>query len=122
MYLCDTTWLLIIHPCCLIHKLHLNNLCIRQQGRNKLLRNLLNAVDTFQSKLKLFQQQLSTGNTMQLKGMSSFITRKRADLASDFGKCAECVRTVLKTFQNAFEILTAKRRKRIYFKDHSMWM
>ena len=43
---------------------HLNNLCMKLQGREQLLPELFNAVKAFQSKLNLFQLQLSTGNSL----------------------------------------------------------
>ena len=81
---------------------HMNNLCIRMQGRNQLLPALLNAVDAFQSKLELFQKQLSAGNMIQFKSMIWFLTSR---------SMSQCVGTFVKTFQNPFKISAARRRK-----------
>ena len=53
----DNTWLVDLTFLIDITQ-HMNNLCIRMQGRNLLLPELLNAVNTFQSKLELFQKEL----------------------------------------------------------------
>ena len=67
---------------------HMNNLCIRMQGRDQLLSELLNTLDAFQSKLELFQKELSTGNMIQFKSMSLFLEKTKADLVPDFEKYA----------------------------------
>ena len=77
--------------------------CIRIQRRNQLLPDLLNAVNAFQSTLKLFQQQWSTGNMIQFKNMSSFILKTQADLVLNFKKYAKKFEDFVNTFQNAFK-------------------
>ena len=67
---------------------HMNNLCIRMQGLNQLLSELLNTVDAFQSKLELFQKQLSTGSMIQFESMSLFLEKTKADSVPDFEKYA----------------------------------
>ena len=57
--LCDHAWLLDFTFLVDITQ-HLNKLFVTQQGRNELLPDLLNAADAFHTKMKLFQQQLST--------------------------------------------------------------
>ena len=84
----------------------MNNLCIRMQGRNQLLSELLNAVDAFQSKLELFQKQLSFGNMIQFKSVSLFLEKTKADLVPDFEKyavmCGDLRENLLKRFQNLY--------------------
>ena len=58
-------------------KQHMNNLCITMQGRNQLLSELLNTVNTFQSKLELFQKQLSSGNMIQFVSMCLLLEKKQ---------------------------------------------
>ena len=82
--------------------------------------DLLNAVNAFQGKLKHFQQQLSI-DMMQFRSMSSFINKTQTDLVPDFEKYVKCVKPFVKTFQIAFEILMARRRNWICFKNHSVW-
>ena len=47
------------------------------QRRNQLFPELLNAVDAFQSKLEMFQKQLSSGNMIQFKNMSCFWKKQK---------------------------------------------
>ena len=98
----DNTWLVDLIFLVDITK-HMNNLCIRMQGRKQLFPELLNAVDPFQS--KLFQKQLSTGNMKQFKIMSLFLEKTKENLVSDSRSLPKCVETFVKTFQNAFKIL-----------------
>ena len=56
---------------------HMNNLCITMQGRNQLFSELLNTVNTFQSKLELFQEQLSSGNMIQFVSMCLLLEKKQ---------------------------------------------
>ncbi|XP_077972792.1 EPM2A-interacting protein 1-like [Styela clava] len=69
------------------------------QGRNQLL-----AVDALQSKLELFQKQLSTGNMIQFESMSLFFEKRKADLVPDFEKyavmCGDLRQNFLKRFQD----------------------
>ena len=82
---------------------HMNNLCIKMQGRNQLLPELLNAVDTFQSKLEMFQKQLSSGNMIQFKSMSLFLEKTKADLVPDFEKYAVMCKDLREKFSKRFQ-------------------
>ena len=56
------------------------------QDRKQSLTKLFNALKAFQSKLNLFQLQLSTGNMMQCKSMYSFVAKTKLDFVPDFVK------------------------------------
>ena len=97
----DNTWLVDLTFLIAITQ-HMNNLCIRIQGRNQLLTELLNRVDAFQSKLELFQKQLSTGNMIQFKSMSLFLEKTKADLVPDFEKYAIMCGDLRENFSKRF--------------------
>ena len=61
-------------------------------------------VTAFQSKLNLFQLQLSTGNTMRFENMSSFMARTKTDLVPDFAKYATMCENLVESLQSAFRI------------------
>ena len=84
---------------------HLNNLCMKLQGREQLLPELFNAVKAFQSKLILFQLQLSTGNMMQFKSMSSFVAKTKLDFIPDFVKYANICEDLNESFKKRFHDL-----------------
>ena len=88
---------------------HTNNLCIRMQGRNQLLLELLNTVDAFQSKLELFQKRLSTGNMIQFKSMSLLLEKTKAYLVPDFEKYATMCGNLRENFSKRFQDLNDRK-------------
>ena len=82
---------------------HLNTSCIKLQGYGQLLPDLFYRVTAFQSKLNLFQLQLSTGNMMQFENMSSFTARTKTDLVSDFAKYATICENLCESFAKRFQ-------------------
>ena len=78
---------------------------MKLQDREQLLPELFNAVKAFQSKLNLFQLQLSTGNMMQFKSMSSFVAKTKLDFIPDFVKrTLTFAKISMKVLKNAFMI------------------
>ena len=79
---------------------------MKLQGREQLLPELLNAVKAFQSKLNLFQLQLSTGNMLQFKSMSSFVAKTKLDFVPDFMKYANICEDLNESFKKRFHDLS----------------
>ena len=79
------------------------------QGRDQLLPELLIAVNAFQSKLKLFQKQLSTGNMIQVKSTFLFLEKTRADLVPDFEKYAIMCGDLSENFSKRFQNLNGRK-------------
>ena len=109
MLLSDHDWLLDLAFLVDITQ-HLNNLCIKLQGREQLLPELFNAVKAFQSKLNLFQLQLSAGNMMQFKCMSSFVAKTKLDFVPDFAKYAKICEDLNESFQKRFHDLNGREK------------
>ena len=109
MLLSDHDWLLDLAFLVDITQ-HLNNLCIKLQGREQLLPELFNAVKAFQSKLNLFQLQLSAGNMMQFKCMSSFVAKTKLDFVPDFAKYAKIFEDLNDSFQKRFHDLNGREK------------
>ena len=84
---------------------HLNTLCIKLQDDGQLLPDLFNTVTAFQSKLNLFQLQLSTGNMMQFENMFSFMARTKTDLVPDFAKYSTICENLCESFAKRFQDL-----------------
>ena len=82
---------------------------------NQLLSELLNTVDAFQSKLELFQKQLSAGNMIQFKSMSLFLEKTRADLVPDFEKYAIKCGDLSENFSKRFQDLSGRKTQRTLF-------
>ena len=88
----------------------MNTLCIKLQSREQLLPELLNAVKAFQSALNLFQLQLSTGNMMQFKYISSFVTKAKIDFVPDFTKYAKICEDLCESFAKRFHDLSNREK------------
>ena len=89
---------------------HLNTLGIKLQGYGQLLLDLFNPVTAFQSKINLFQPQLSTGNTMQFENMSLFMARTKTDLVVDFAKYATICKNLCGSFAKRFQDLKNREK------------
>ena len=83
---------------------------MKLRGREQLLPELFNAVKAFQSKLNLFQLQLSTGNMMQFKSMSSFVAKTKLDFVSDFVKYANICEDLNESFKKRFHDLSDREK------------
>ena len=83
---------------------------MKLQGCEQLLPELFNAVKAFQSKLNLFQLQLSTGNMMQFKSMSSFVAKTKLDFVPDFVKYANICKDLNKSFKKCFYDLSGQEK------------
>ena len=83
---------------------------MKLQGREQLLPELFNAVKAFQSKLNLFQLQLSTGNMMQFKSMSSFVVKTKLDFVPDFVKYANICEDLNESFKKRFHDLSGPEK------------
>ena len=79
---------------------------MKLQGHEQLLPELFNAVKAFQSKLNLFQLQLSTESMMQFKSMSSFVAKTKLDFVPDFVKYANICEYLNESFKKRFHDLS----------------
>jgi len=69
LFFCDNSWLFVLEFLVNVDD-HLNHLIIVLQGKNKLFPNLINLINAFKMKLKLFISQLEN------EGVSQFLYMK----------------------------------------------
>ena len=114
MLLCDNTWLVDLTLLIDITQ-HMNNLCIRMQGRTQMLPELLDAIDAFQSTLELFWEQLPTGSMSQFKSMSLFFSKNKDILGFHFEKYAKMCGDLRENFSKRFQDLNGRKTQMSLF-------
>ena len=80
------------------------------QGYGQLLPDLFNTIAAFQSKLNLFQLQLSTGYMMQFQNMFLFMARTKTTLVPDFAKYATICENLCESFAKRFQNLKNREK------------
>src|SRR5690606_13058418 len=81
---------------------HLNTLNIQLQGSNKIFTNLVNAVDAFKLKLKLFTSQLKKGNSSNFVRLNEFCETHEVSADQYTTKFADSVQLLLDEFSTRF--------------------
>ena len=61
--------------------------------------------------MKLFQQQLSNGNMIQFKNMSSFVPKAKTDLVFNYEKDVEMCKNLCENFSKRFQDLNGREKQ-----------